>query len=521
MLNINYSSLEKYYIYPQHINKYGFKTHLHDIDHIVKTNPDQFSLSLTKKYLYFIMPICGHPEKISLYELKKRIKNNQDEKLCCRICRLLIDSKTNYSALATLYSVNNSKPLSQIKSRKNSITFICPICYQETTYSEFRWVLNGLREGKSFKEFCKRKCFSIGEKHPKIVDLWDEEKNKVSIFKIPANDENLYHRKWYFKCSVCQKTTESPTTVNNIVKNSSKCLKHKISKSSSFPEQSIFLSFTRCLSKFSYIEVTNKYKYYRNHEFDIFIQLRINNNIYLFAIEYDGPQHINRILNDIDKNTYAANNNIYIVRVRDAKLANITLENFNNIIQRNSNDKGELNEVIPKLLDKFIEWLSSLSIEVKAFNKVKKLIEQEMKNVDVLKDENIIFEQSSDSFKKLLKDDPKLNIIFNQLRQDIRAELADVITTTEQDIKRTFVCRDCGNQWDQYVFVVVKNFLNSKNGATGCPFCANKSEWQLSELKRKALLLKDEGFTQKAIGAMLGRSQSTISSWLSNNEKIS
>ncbi|WP_353620328.1 MULTISPECIES: helix-turn-helix domain-containing protein [unclassified Geobacillus] len=48
------------------------------------------------------------------------------------------------------------------------------------------------------------------------------------------------------------------------------------------------------------------------------------------------------------------------------------------------------------------------------------------------------------------------------------------------------------------------------------PTCANKNKEHNNKLKRKALVLKNEGFTQKEIGEILGRTQSTISSWLSN-----
>lgn len=512
----SYFSLEKYYIYPQYIDKYGFKKQLQDLDDIVATNPNDFSTLLPKKYYYFRMQLCGHPEKISLSELKRRIENNLNEKLCCKVCKLFIGSQTNYETLGSLYSVNNLKPLSKIKLRKDSIIFKCPDCGEETSYSEFRWVLEGLKNGKPFKDFCRRKCFSIGGKYPKIIHLWDVDKNGADIFKVSANDENLYHRKWYFKCAICKKTTNTPTTAYNVIKNSSKCVKHKSNPMSSFAEQSILLSFKRCLSVFSYIEINNKLKYSRNSEFDIFIKVTINNANRFFAIEYDGPQHIKRVKEDIEKNEYADSNNIYLIRVRDKKLMNIKLNKIGKIIQRTSSKKEELNEIIIELLKTFFKWFKSLGVEKKELSKVKSYIESEIKTVNIIRDENLIFQQLSNLPKKLLKDDPNLITIFNQLRQDVRDKLGDYITVTEQDVKRPFACHKCSHHWEQFVNVVVRNYQNSKGNAIGCPACANKNEKQINELKSIAFFLKNNGFTQKTIGEKLGRSQSTISNWLSN-----
>ncbi|WMT19845.1 helix-turn-helix domain-containing protein [Parageobacillus toebii] len=511
-----YHTLEKFYIYPQYIGIYKLEKHLHDIEKILNTNPKDFSTLNPKKYYFFKMPVCGHPQKISLTELKKRIENNNPVELCCRICKWLINSKINYEQLARLYSVNNDKPLSNVNYRKNEVIFTCPDCGDDTPYKEMRWVLDHLKKGESFKEYCRGKCNSIGMKYPDLVPLWDESRNKISILSVPANDDNLYHRKWYFLCAVCDKPIDTPTTVYNAIINSSRCTQHKINPGTSFAEMAIFFSFIRCLSKFPYIEVNHKYKYYRNREFDIFIIVTINDVQYFFAVEVDGKHHGNTVQKDMEKNQYAANNKIHLERIRDLELADIELENFNNIIQRTSTDKKELNKIIPELLNRFIKWISNLNMENEKFKKLKASIIKEIKNVDVIRDEKAIFQQLDHSTKKLLKDDPDLKPIFDQLREDVRKELGDFITVTEQDIKRPFICSKCGEPWEQYVYVVVRNFRNSKNKATGCPTCANKNKEHNNKLKRKALVLKNEGFTQKEIGEILGRTQSTISSWLSN-----
>ena len=37
-----YHTLEKFYIYPQYIGIYKFEKHLHDIEGILNTNPEDF-----------------------------------------------------------------------------------------------------------------------------------------------------------------------------------------------------------------------------------------------------------------------------------------------------------------------------------------------------------------------------------------------------------------------------------------------------------------------------------------------
>ncbi|MDI3311132.1 MAG: hypothetical protein QJR05_06865 [Thermoanaerobacterium sp.] len=91
--------------------------------------------------------------------------------------------------------------------------------------------------------------------------------------------------------------------------------------------------------------------------------MTINDVQYFFAVEVDGKHHENTVQKDLEKNQYAANNKIHLQRVRDLELADIELEHLNNIIQRTSTDKKELNKIIPELLNRFIKWLSNLNME--------------------------------------------------------------------------------------------------------------------------------------------------------------
>ena len=514
----NYYDLEEFYVYPQHIEIFKFEKHLHDIEDLLKTNPKDFSTLKSKKYYFFKMPLCGHPQKISLTELKKRIESNNLVKLYCRICKWLMNSKINYEQLAGIYSVNNDNPLSNVNYRKNEVIFTCPDCGDDTPYKEMRWVLNHLRKGGSFKKHCRGKCNSVGMKYSALVPLWDEIRNKINIFAVPANDDNVYHRKWYFLCAVCDKPIDTPTTVYNAITNSPRCIRHKIKSGTSFAEMAIFFSFARCLSKFPYIEVNHRYRYYRNREFDIFISVTINDSPYFFAVEVDGIQHRNTVKKDMEKNQYAAKNMIHLERIRDLDIADVELNNFNNIIQRTSRDKSELNQIIPELLNRFLQWLSTLNIEKGQFQELKAAIIEEIQHVDVTRDEKPIWKQLNHLGKKLLKDDPKLKPIFEQLREDVRRELGNFITVTEQDIKRPFVCSKCGSTWEQYVKAVVANFRNSKRKATGCPTCANKNKELNAKLKKEAFALRKAGFTQKKIAEMLGKHPTTISSWLNKFE---
>src|SRR5690606_14054770 len=103
-------------------------------------------------------------------------------------------------------------------------------------------------------------------------------------------------------------------------------------------------------------------------------------------------------------------------------------------------DKTELNQIITELLNRFLRWLSTLNMEKEQFQELKAAIIEEIQHVDVIRDEKAIWKQLNHLGKKLLKDDPKLKPIFEQLREDVRRELGDFITVTEQDIKRPFVC---------------------------------------------------------------------------------
>uniref|UniRef100_A0A7U3YH37 Uncharacterized protein n=1 Tax=Geobacillus sp. (strain Y4.1MC1) TaxID=581103 RepID=A0A7U3YH37_GEOS0 len=514
----NYHNLEQFYIYPQYIDTYPFKKHLHNIEAIVKTNPTDFFTLNPKTYYFFKMPLCGHPQKISLVELRKRIETNDPLKLYCRICKWLINSGITYEQLAKHYSVNNVRPLSDVHYRHHPVIFTCPDCGEDTPKREMRWVLNHLKNGESFTKHCRGKCNSIGMKHPKLVPFWDEKRNKISIFQVPANDDHLYHRKWYFLCAVCNQPINTPTTAYNAVINTPRCIRHKIKSGTSFAEMAIFFSFARCLSAFPYIELNHRYKYYRHREFDIFVNVTCHDSHHFFAVEVDGIHHRNTADKDEEKNQYAAENMIHLERVRDIELADVNLKNFNNMIQRKSRDKAELNQIITELLNRFLRWLSALNMEKDQFQELKAAIIEEIQHVDVIKDEKAIWKQLNHLGKKLLKDDPKLKPIFEQLREDVRRELGDFITVTEQDIKRPFVCSKCGSTWEQYVKAVVANFRNSKRKATGCPTCANKNKELNAKLKKEAFTLRKAGFTQKKIAETLGKHPTTISSWLKKFE---
>jgi len=512
----DYSSLEQFYIYPQQIDNYKFEKHLYDIQSIMNKNPTQFSSLRTKQYYYFKMPYCGHPQFISLTQLRKRIESDKRELLCCSICKWFTNSKISYKQFAKLYSVNNKKPLCNINYRKHEILFTCPDCGEDTPYKEVRWVLNHLRLGENFNNYCRGRCYSIGEKYPNLIPVWNENKNKLRVFSLQANDQNLYHNKYYFYCAVCSEDIDTPMTVSNAIRNSPRCLKHKIKKWTSFAEMAIFLSFVRCLSSITSININHRYKYNGNREFDIYVVLSDNNKHFYFAVEVDGVHHLYTIKEDEDKNKDAARSKTHLERVRDVALRGITLENFHNIIQRISNDKEELNTVIIALLKRFMNWANEINIHASKLEELKKYVLLEIKTVNVIEDEKYIFQNFLHETGKLLKDDIKLQPIYNQLRKDVRMQLGEYITVTEQDVKRPFICSYCNREWYQCVHVVVSNYKKSMNGAMGCPTCANKNIDHIRELRQQAFVYRKQGLTQREIGKILGRSQPTISDWLKN-----
>ncbi|MFM9532553.1 helix-turn-helix transcriptional regulator [Lysinibacillus sp. IITD104] len=509
-----YRHLEQFYIYPQYIEKYNLEKHLHDIQEIINTNPIHFSELKTKKYYYFRMPLCGHPEFISLTKLRTKIY--RQESLCCRICKWFVNSEINYKQFAKLYSIQNKTPLSNINYRNHTLLLTCQDCKEDTPYKEARWVLYHLKFGENFKNFCRRRCYSIGEKHPNLIPFWNENKNKAQIFTLQANDQNLYRSKFYFYCFVCGNIIDTPMTVINAIRNSARCSEHKVKQGTSFAEMAIFLSFFRCLSNLPFIGISHKYKYNGKREFDIYVTVSDNNKHSYFAVEVDGIQHSYTIKGDEDKNNDASRSETHLERVRDVALKGITLNDFHNIIQRNSKDKEELNNVIVELLKRFMNWAVNLNIQNPKLEALKNAVLLEMKTANVIEDEKYIFQNFLHKSGKLLKDNLKLKPIYDQLREDVRTQLGNYITTSEQDVKRPFICSTCNEEWYQYVHVVVKNYNKSKNGAMGCPTCANKNFDYISELKLKAIDYKKLGLTQVEIGKILGRSQPTISDWLKN-----
>ncbi|TSI07657.1 helix-turn-helix domain-containing protein [Lysinibacillus sp. BW-2-10] len=510
----NYDHLKQFHIYSQYIEFYNFEKHLHDIQSILNTNTIQFSSLRTKQYYYFKMPYCGHPQLISLAQLRNRIESGNSELLYCRICKWFNNSKINYKEFATLYSVNNKKTLSNINYRNDEVLFTCPDCGEDTHYKEVRWVLDHLKLGEHFKNYCRGRCYSIGVKYPNLVPLWNENKNKSQIYLLQANDQNLYHNKYYFYCAVCSEDIDTTMTISNAIKNSPRCLKHKIKKWTSFAEMAIFLSFIRCLSNIPFIRVNHRYKYNRNREFDIYVTLSDNNKDHYFAVEVDGIHHLHTIKEDDNKNKYATRSAIYLERVRDVALREVAFKNFHNMIQRNSNDKEEINTIIIELLKRFMNWAIDININKSKLEELKKAVLLEIKTVNVIEDEKYIFQNFLHKSGKLLKDDINLQPIYNQLQEDIRMQLGEYITITEQDVKRPFICSSCNTKWYQYVHVVVSNYKKSKNGAMGCPKCANKNIDYNRQLRQQAIVYRENGLTQAEIGKLLDRSQSTISDWL-------
>lgn len=311
MEKFNYNLFEQFYIYPQHIDKYNLTSHLHDTNAILKNNLEDYSKLKTKKYYYFKIPFCGHPNFISLTEFRKKFNSGKLESLCCRLCKWLIGSNISYNEFTKLYSINNQKPLSNVKIRNDEVIFVCPDCLDETQYNEMRWVLDHLRNGESFNSFCRGKCYSLGNKYPTLIPLWDEKRHNISIFSLSASDFNLYHRKVYFYCVVCGEDINTSMTVYNAVKNSPRCSTHKVKPSTSFAEMAIFFSFFRCLSRIPYIEILHKFKFCGNREFDIYI---IVNKNYFFAIEVDGIHHKNTINEDESKNQFVQRNTFHLKR---------------------------------------------------------------------------------------------------------------------------------------------------------------------------------------------------------------
>lgn len=503
------------YINPLYLGELKFEKHLQDVKSIKSVNRLEFEDLSSKKSYYFKMPGCGHPNKTTLSGLKTKKENGLLHNLYCNMCNLLKKSNITYGEFSKVYSEQNIQPLCNLKFRGIPFKYKCPVCGEDTLYKELRWVLEQLSSG-SADSLCKGNCNSIGKRYPELIPVWDEKRNGVNINDVQATDKNLSRTKRFFMCYLCSEPIQHPTTPYNIIKNQAKCPKHKFNPHTSFAEQAIYLSFSRGLEKlFPIVKVFNKYRYDGTKEFDIFVTINFEGSIFKFAIENDSQFHKDRVVQDNYKDKYAFENNIHLARVREIELKGINLDRAINTINRKSKSKSELNLVIHKLMNLFIEWLDNLGLNYDLIRGIKESIRSEINNVNVLRDELIIFQRLSGSVsKRLLKNDKDLKAIFNQLRIDVKESLGDYITINEQDVKRPFICNLCGREWWQSVKVVICNFRKSTTGAMGCPHCANKEKGATDTLKHQAFMLYEDFYTQLEIAVILNRSQATISTWL-------
>ena len=101
------------------------------------------------------------------------------------------------------------------------------------------------------------------------------------------------------------------------------------------------------LDKYVPVEVGYKAEFLDGMELDIYLPTVKYNNCTV-AIEYDGPSHEapSREISDKRKNILCAENNIFLIRVREAGLPQISA----NDIIRKSNSTEELNEIIVNIL---------------------------------------------------------------------------------------------------------------------------------------------------------------------------
>lgn len=505
MNKFDYSCLE--HLFSPKSYAYELEAYVYNIIDILKKNVESFSDLKSKQYYYFKMPKCDHLQLTSLKNLKEHYLNNTLEDLSCHICNKLSHTLISYEEFKSFYSRHNTLPLHEItKTRKIPLNLTCLECYSDTPYDELRWLLENFKQNKDFK-FCRNKCCSIAKKYPKIIEWWSQLNNNKSPFDIIASDENMSHKKFWFECPICYKA--NAFTPYNVLINSPRCPAHKNSNIS-FEEAAVYLSFKRFMEDISFLKFYHRFKFEGNKEFDIYIEFNENNK---FALEIDGNHHKDLIEQDESKNQHANRNNVSLVRIRSQQLSEITLAGKVEIIQHKSNLKAEINHVIRILLLKFKYWVSSLKLSKEEKDVLSISIQVEIDDVDVIRDELIIYKMINLELKKLLKDDPNLQPIWKQLHPVFQESHAHIITSSEQNIERPFICTECRYEWYATVNSVVQNFKKTNEGSNGCPACANKVKSINQQKILEAMEYRKLGYTQKEIAEIFNRSQPTISEW--------
>ena len=158
--------------------------------------------------------------------------------------------------------------------------------------------LNSLKNGNDLYSW----CINNGKYGEKIIEEWDNQKNK-ELLGIEISDVSFgYGKKVFWVCGRCKNGFESTVSHRTIV--GSGC-KHCNKKSTSFPEQLIYHALKQI-----YDDTINRGKAFNQIEYDICVPSKS------FCVEYNGAYwHKNRAERDEMKRKICEINNVRLIQI--------------------------------------------------------------------------------------------------------------------------------------------------------------------------------------------------------------
>ena len=263
--------------------------------------------------------------------------------------------------------------------------------------------------------------------YPQIAEEWDYEKNgEVAPDKV--TQYSSYKAWWVCKeCGFSWKTSVGLRTTR-----ASRCPKCTKETKSSFPEQAIFYYIKKIFP-----DALNGDKHI-GMELDIFIPSR------MVAIEYDGQnwhRESKKIKVDLQKNQICLDNNIELIRVREAGLE--SMNNCTTFVRDNPDSDSSLDEIIVTL----IEYLSPMA-------KI---------DINVTRDTPIILDQFVAK-----KHDNSLLALYPNLAKEWHPQKNGTLSpdkVNKGSKRKIWWMGECGHEWQATIL--------HRTYGRGCPYCSN------------------------------------------------
>ncbi|MEH7000879.1 zinc-ribbon domain-containing protein [Priestia megaterium] len=270
--------------------------------------------------------------------------------------------------------------------------------------------------------------------YPEIAKEWHPTKNKLlTPYDVtPKSGSKVWWR--------CEEGHEWRATIHQRGEGTN-CPRCKVR--TSFPEQAIFHFIQKRLNNTISQHVTDE-----GVEFDIF------NSELSFAVEYDGYHwHKPRYKQDIEKSDYARKKGIFLVRVREKGLKevspNFTMNIFTEVFVQNDSGFSELNRVISQIL-KVISEKNNLSPK-------KMSIDTERQKYKIIEGSKKIKLVNSIAFQY-----PHLAKEWHPTKNK---KSKPEHFQKGAHVKVWWQCHK-GHEWESFIY--------SRTVGVGCPYCANR-----------------------------------------------